>query len=281
MRIIPVRLIVLFVLFLALYIGFQLAPALLIHIAKGSPMRGAFDLASGAFLAVAMIVSYRLAVRLIERRSATELGIHGAFSGVVGGAVVGACLFLAVYATLLFKGFAHITGLSITSGVETALAISIASAVGEEIVFRGIFFRVFEEGFGTLAAIVVSSALFGLLHAMNHGATLWSSSAIALEAGALLGAAYAASRTLWLPIGLHFGWNFTEGGIFGAAVSGNTFHGLVANTVAGPAFWTGGEFGPEASIVTVAICPAVAAVLLIFAVMRGQWKPFQIRLRTA
>jgi CAAX protease family protein len=281
MRIIPVRLLVLFVFFLALYVGFQIAPGLILHGAKNAPMRGVFDLASGAFLAMAMIIIYRLVIRRIEGRTASELGASGALTGLIGGIVLGALLFVSVYAVLVLEGFAHIGGVSTPAGLETAVAIAIASAVGEEIVFRGVFFRIFEEGFGTLAAIVVSSALFGLLHALNHGATWWSTAAIALEAGALLGAAYAASRTLWLPIGLHFGWNFTEGGVFGAAVSGRPSHGLIENTISGPALWTGGMFGPEASIVAVAIGLLAALALLVTAGMRGEWKPLGVRLRVA
>ena len=63
----------------------------------------------------------------------------------------------------------------------------------------------------------MSFTFFGLIHAANKGATLESTLAIALEAGILLAASYILTRSLWLPIGLHFGWNFTEGGIFGAA----------------------------------------------------------------
>ena len=72
-----------------------------------------------------------------------------------------------------------------TIEIAVWVVVSIVAGVCEEIVFRGIFFRIFEEGFGTTVAIVISSALFGLLHAMNQGATLWSSSAIALEAASL------------------------------------------------------------------------------------------------
>lgn len=113
------------------------------------------------------------------------------------------------------------------SGLGRALAIAIASAVGEEIVFRGVVFRLLEARLGTTIALVLSAAAFGLLHAGNPGATWGSTLAIACESGVLLGLAYAASRALWLPIGLHFGWNFTEGGVFGAAVSGGQNTGLI------------------------------------------------------
>src|SRR5262249_39839900 len=119
------------------------------------------------------------------------------------------------------------------------------------------------------------SSVFGLLHAANPGATVVSTVAIALEAGALLGMAYAASRSLWLPIGLHFGWNFTEGGLFGAAVSGGHSQGVINSTIAGPALVTGGLFGPEASVIAVAVCLFATVVLSVSAVRRGRWRPWR------
>jgi membrane protease YdiL (CAAX protease family) len=132
---------------------------------------------------------------------------------------------------------------------------------------------------GTLVALVVSAAIFGLLHAANPGASLVSSASIALEAGVLLGLAYALTRSLWLPIGLHFGWNFTEGGIFGAAVSGGQSHGLVKAAVVGPDLLTGGAFGPEASVVAVVLSLVVSAAMGWLVVRRGHWKPLTFRLR--
>ena len=88
-------------------------------------------------------------------------------------------------------------------------------------------FRLIERHAGTLAALVISALLFGLVHASNPGATWLSSTAIALEAGLLLGAAYAKTRTLCFPIGLHTGWNFTQSGIFGAHTSGFSVAGLL------------------------------------------------------
>jgi hypothetical protein len=119
-----------------------------------------------------------------------------------------------------------------------------------------------------------------LLHAGNHGATTASTLAIALEAGILLAAAYVLTRSLWLPIGLHFGWNFTEGGIFGAAVSGGKSHGLIATSFSGPDWLTGGAFGPEASVPAVVLCVITAMILLVLAIRRGEWKPMRFRFAT-
>ena len=103
---------------------------------------------------------------------------------------------------------------------------------------------------------------------LNPGATIRSSVAIALEAGVLLGAAYAATQRLWLPIGLHAGWNFTEGSLFGMTLSGNTMGvGLLRGSLSGPQILTGGAFGPEASIVAVMVC-LVAAMYFLWRIVK-------------
>src|SRR5262249_26286200 len=143
--------------------------------------------------------------------------------------------------------------------------------------FRGGLFRIVEERFGTFVGLLISAGFFGAVHFGNPGATVVSSVAIALEAGLLLALAYTATRSLWVPIGLHFAWNFTEGGVFSTEVSGNTVHGVLATKLAGPELMTGGTFGPEASVIAVAICLVLAAVFLVMTVRRGQWKPFTLR----
>jgi len=135
-------------------------------------------------------------------------------------------------------------------------------ACGEEVLFRGILFRVIDEKWGTAAALGFSALLFGMFHIFNPGATLWSSVAIAIEAGLLLGAAYKFSGTIWLPIGIHWGWNFMEGPVLGFAVSGNGSlpGGTVCEAVvSGPDIISGGAFGLEASIFAAVIGLAIAA----------------------
>jgi membrane protease YdiL (CAAX protease family) len=144
----------------------------------------------------------------------------------------------------------------------------------EEIVFRGFLFRLFSKIIGTWGALLLTAALFGAAHAGNRGATVWSSLAIAVEAGILLGAAYASTQRLWLPIGLHAGWNFCEGSIFGMAVSGHTMRpGLILGTLSGHPSLTGGAFGPESSIVAVLLCFAVAVFFLWWMVKMKRVEP--------
>src|ERR1019366_4873664 len=139
-----------------------------------------------------------------------------------------------------------------------ALLAALAAAVFEEVVFRGFLFRLAAGLGGNWTALGVTSALFGLAHIANPGATWASALAVAIEAGILLGAAYAASGALWLPIGIHAGWNFAEGFLFSMAVSGHTGpSGLIRGDLHGPTFLTGGPFGPEASVIAVAVCLAL------------------------
>lgn len=225
-------------------------------------------------LAAALVGIYAALVRSMERRAARELA--PAPIRALTGIVLGLALFSSVFGLLHLAGVARWQGISARFDLAPTLAAAIIAAVGEELAFRGALFRIVEESFGTGTALVISAALFGLLHALNPGATVASTAAIALEAGVLLAAAYALARNLWFPIGLHLGWNFTEGGIFGVSVSGGAAaKGVFSVSLAGRDLLTGGKFGPEASIVAIAVCLAAAVVLLVLGVRRGRWVPMQ------
>jgi membrane protease YdiL (CAAX protease family) len=219
---------------------------------------------------VALYVGY---VRLVERRPVTELG--GDLASAAGeagrGFALGATLFAVTIGILMALGVCSVGRGDGWGAAGAALVGAVGAAIGEEILLRAIFFRIVEEGLGTWLALALSAALFGLLHAPNSGATVVSSAAIALEAGVLLAAAYTLTRRLWLPMGLHAAWNFTEGGLFGASVSGTTPHGLLRTQLAGPPLLTGGAFGPEASLVAVLVCLAAGVVLLAAARARGRF----------
>jgi membrane protease YdiL (CAAX protease family) len=276
----PVQLVLLFVILAAIDLACQLLGARLVHAAP-APLRDAARLLAALVLSVVMIAAYRLLVQVLERRTADELKRSGAVRALAPGVLVGAGLFALVYAILWGLGAVSFGGLRGFAGVGRALATAIAAAVGEEIVFRGVVYRRFEERLGTTMALVVSAAVFGLVHAGNPGANWASTLAIALESGVLLGLAFAATRSLWMPIGLHFGWNFTEGGIFGAAVSGGQNSGLINASLAGPPLITGGAFGPEASLAAVAVSLSASIALAWYVVHTSRWRPPPWRLRPA
>jgi membrane protease YdiL (CAAX protease family) len=276
----PVQLVLLFVVLAALDLACQLLGSLLVH-ATPPALRDAARLLAALVLSVVMIAAYRVLVRVLERRKADELQSAGAVRALVPGVLLGAALFGLVYAILAALGAMTLIGFGSFTGVGRALAIAIASAVGEEIVFRGVVYRRLEERIGTSLALLVSAAAFGLVHAGNPGASWASTLAIALESGVLLGLAYAATRSLWLPIGLHFGWNFTEGGIFGAAVSGGQYSGILNASLVGPPLITGGAFGPEASLAALAVSLSASIALAWYVVHTGRWRPARWRLRAA
>jgi membrane protease YdiL (CAAX protease family) len=228
-------------------------------------------------LGLPMLLLYAALVRVVERRKVLEIRFAPLLW--IGGIVLGAALFLALYAALWSLGVARFAGLSNDAVILMPFGVELAASFGEEVAFRGGVFRVLEDSFGTVPALLVSAAAFGLVHAFNPGANAVSTAAIALEAGVLLGLAYAATRNLWFPIGLHFGWGFVEGGVFGAAVSGHGYSGLLHVTLAGPDLLTGGAFGPEASVVAVGISLAASLALAAIAYSKGRWKPLSFRMR--
>lgn len=218
--------------------------------------------------AIALYAGY---VRLVERRRLDELAGARAVPELVAGVALGAALFAATIGALWVLGAATVVRVGDWNGAGWMAVAAIGAAVLEEIVMRAILFRLVERSLGTWSALGVSAALFGAVHAFNHGATVVSTLAIALEAGVLLAATMVLTRRLWLALGTHAAWNFTEGGVFGASVSGGTAHGLFASRFDGPPLVTGGEFGPEASIVAVAICLAAGVAMLVVASRRGRF----------
>jgi membrane protease YdiL (CAAX protease family) len=205
------------------------------------------------------IIGYWVMVRVLERRKVDELAPRKAPLHLPTGWLVGMGILVAAAAALAIPGYYSIQGVNPHAPLMTPLLVlGIGAGVGEEIIARGILFRVVEECFGTWFALLFSAALFGLGHIANPNATWWSSLAIAVEAGLLLGMAFAWTRSLWFVIALHAAWNFTQGPILGIAVSGIAIDGLVKSTLVGPPMLSGGEFGAEGSILTMVICVALA-----------------------
>jgi len=238
---------------------------------QGNPW---LTLALGVLTAVLAVVVYGWVVRRTERRPSTEVAWAGAGSAIGRGALFGAALFGAVILNIAFLGGYAVHGVGSVPGAVGLFGFMAAAAVTEELIFRGVLFRIIEERTGTWIALVLTSVLFGLAHLLNPHASLWGAIAIAIEAGGMLTAAYVATRKLWLPIGLHFGWNFAAGGIFSTEVSGNgTPQGLLDATMSGPAVITGGDFGPEGSLYSVLFGVLATIAFLWLAHRRGNLVP--------
>ena len=227
-----------------------------------------------AILSVLVFGAYLLGYRFIERRRPPELAGLISVKEFIAGLGLGIFLFSAVIAVLWLLRVYHLQGRGTTAALGAGALTALFAATVEETLIRGFLFRVVQMVGGTWIAILISSAFFGAAHAFNPGATVTSSVAIALEAGVLLAAAYVLTGRLWFPIGLHAGWNFSEGSLYGLSVSGfSAKSGLTQGTLKGPLILTGGAFGPEASVVAVALCLATAILLLWRAARIGRIQP--------
>lgn len=144
-------------------------------------------------------------------------------------------------------------------------SIYLLAAVIEEITARGILFRLITDKWNVVAGLVVSSIVFGLVHLFNPNSTALSCLRIAITGGWLCAITYAYHRTLWVPIGIHWAWNYIQSNIFEHSVPGSALNGtpiliLVSNGVKFPG---GIEFNTEVSIISTAIGVAISVVYTI------------------
>ena len=227
-----------------------------------------------AILSPLVFGAYLVGYRFIEGRRPPELAGLVSLKEFFGGLALGVTLFSAVIVVLWLLRVYHLQARGTTAGLGGGALAALLAATVEETLIRGFLFRIVQMVGGTWMALIVSSAFFGAAHAFNPGATVTSSLAIALEAGVLLAAAYVLTGRLWFPMGLHAGWNFSEGSLYGLSVSGFTAkNALTQGGLSGPVILTGGAFGPEASIVAVLLCFGVAILLLWLAAKRGRIQP--------
>jgi membrane protease YdiL (CAAX protease family) len=242
---------------------------------------GALKVSPNALLTEAILAGCALLTlvavgRVIERRTFAELGFGRGFLRYMGlGLALGVGVISLVIGLLALFGWYQVIGPGALVGAGLATNLSVILlfllvAVFEEVTFRGLLFRIVENGLGSWGALLVSAALFGGVHLGNPGATIGSSIAIALEAGVLLGAIYMATRSLWMVIGVHWAWNYFEGPVFGTQVSGNDIPSLLHSVTDGPVLWTGGAFGPEAGLFAVIVGGIVGAIFVWLAIRRGQ-----------
>lgn len=220
-------------------------------------------------VALALVV-YAGFVKFVEDRPVTELALPRMGSELGMGLALGLGLYSLCILVLSILGLYQIEGLNPGVFILPMIPMAISSGFIEELIYRGVLFRVTEEYLGSWLAIVATSAFFGYRHLGNEDATLLGAIFISVEAGLLLAAAYMVTRRLWLAIGCHMGWNFTQAAIFSGTVSGVEMPpGLVKATIEGPELLTGGKFGVEASVIAFGICTASGLFLLALAMRRG------------
>lgn len=218
---------------------------------------------------ITILIAAWLMLRFVDRRPFLSLGfmtLH-AFRDSMIGLAIGSGMMTACIAILYFAGWAipeASTGFQ-ASVLAFAAVATIANTAMQEVMVRGYVQQTIQEQFGVLNGIVFSALLFLALHlGAIQGAILPMISLFA--AGILLGTAYVVTGNLWLPIALHFGWNFLQGPILGETVSGraNTTYWRLFH-LTGPSLMTGGKFGIEGGLIAILITIlGTPIVLLLF-----------------
>lgn len=237
--------------------------------------------ASTAFVALtelsrvlAITASVYLARRFLDRRSFRGLGLAWnrrarrdlLFGVVLGGALMG-LIYLAEWALgwLRFEAFAW-QARPLPEALRPAVLALVAFVfVGwqEELLSRGYWPRNLADGLSLAWGVLLSSSMFAVAHLGNPNVS-WIAVVGLAAAGLLFAYGYLRTRLLWLPIGLHIGWNFFEGPVFGFPVSGLETSGLIQHTARGPEVWTGGPFGPEAGLVVFPTLALGAALIYVY-----------------
>lgn len=252
-----ILLVIAFVLPLRLWVGREVLAANL----ELRLLLGSLGAVPGALLAAYIFF------RLLDRRSFRTLGLwfyDGWGRELAVGLAGGFVLLSVVVLLLLVAGQVHfrigpLDAAGAVRGFGWTLAVLLPAAAHEELVFRGYPFQRLVEAWGAKVPIVLLSAVFGLLHRRNPEAS-WLSTANTVLMGILLALAYLKTRGLWLPIGVHFAWNFSMSFLYSLPVSGLVLsQKLLVAEVSGPAWLSGGNYGPEGSVLTTGV--ALAATL--------------------
>jgi len=216
--------------------------------------------------------AYAAAVRYGERRDPVEIAARPLLAELVAGIGIGAGMFLLVFASLRIAGAYTLAAGRWTDWPSDTLD-ALRTGFAEELLLRLIVFRLLMRAAGLWPALTISALLFGLMHLANPNATLVAAVAIAVEAGLMLAAFYLLNGRIWMAVGVHAAWNFVQGPVFGARVSGGTDAGsaFVSAPAAGSPDWlSGGAFGPEASLPAVVVGLAVFVIVLRAALIRDQ-----------
>jgi hypothetical protein len=228
-------------------------------------------LIKNALILLFVVATYKFAIARLGENPRDDLKDSDAVRNLGFGLLIGFVIMALSVGAAAVADVYNITGRGDTSQlVHELVAAAIMPAFMEETLFRGILFRWLEELGGSWVALALTSALFGASHLMNPNASAIAAFGIAVEAGVLLGAAYMLTRSLWLPMGIHAAWNFTQGEVFDVPVSGLDEHGLVQATLSGPPLLSGGGFGLEASVFAMVIATAAGLWLLWLAIRKGE-----------
>jgi len=210
--------------------------------------------------------AYIFLFRAYDKRHVYELSTKFFLNNAIIGFLTGILLQALFISIIYIAGTFLILKVNPVSTLLSPFAFGLSAGFVAEIILIGISFRLLEEQTGTVIALIVFIILFAILHVNAKGATVVSVGATAMQAGFMLPAAYVFSRSLWLPVFLHFGWDFAEPGIFGGVnPSTSITQGLLTSKIAGNSLLTGGETGPQDSLSSLLLCLLLGTIFLVLA----------------
>jgi uncharacterized protein len=221
------------------------------------------NLIKGIISSSVVILAYIYFYRKYEKRKIWEFSSKGLLKNTILGVLIGTSLQALAMLVIYLWGDFRIILVNPVSSIITPFAVAFSVAVFEETMLRGIIFRIVEEKLGSYISLAISAIIFGAAHLLNPASSVISTLCIGIV-GFSFGASYIYSRSLWLPIAIHFSWNFVQSGIFGAITSGNEqTSSLFSTKISGAELITGGAFGPEGTIQATLFWVLVSILLMI------------------
>lgn len=218
-------------------------------------------------------------VKVVDRRPWATTGLDRTkfLPETAVGFLLGATLVGAIIGFTMLCGSYKATGVNAQPDLVNALILLSCAAATEELIFRGYIFQTLERAWGTLAAVVIGSILFGLSHMLGPSELamqerLYGSMCLVFGSGLLYSALYLIRRRLWLPVGMHCAWNYFQGPIFGLSVSGLVYWTPLLRAVSpGSELITGGKWGIESAVPAVFVRSIIGIALLVMAYRRGEF----------
>ncbi len=219
-----------------------------------------------------MYLGYSFYVKKVEKRETTEYSKNHLFKELSIGISIGAILISLQVFILWLLGIYSVSSIILSNGIIEILLLSIITGFAEELINKGIIFRILEEKLGTWIALIIVALEVGITHISNDGASIFSTLAVSLEFGIMLVLIYILTRRLWVVTGFHFAWNFMLGGIFGLNISGVEATGLLVSNLDGPKYLTGGIFGIEVGVIAILFTFTITILLLLYIIKKKLYK---------
>jgi membrane protease YdiL (CAAX protease family) len=238
------------------FIAGILGSVMVVPVMRLSP---SLEVVQGIVILASLLISTYVMTRFVNRKpfGAIGLSMHPSMFREFGtGLILGFMMIGGIYVVERLLGYVVLSwrGLGIWSALWVLVSSSVLfglTAFYEEVAFRGYMFQTLIQGITFLPATIVMAMLFAAGHLANPNVTTFGLINVGL-AGVCFSVAYMKTRSLWLPIGIHWAWNFCQTTLFGYATSGTEFAGrrLFDAVQAGPVWVTGGMFGPEGGMLT-------------------------------